>query len=35
VRPQSRFTAAQLWLRPPHELIAFLREWIDASGGDA
>lgn len=28
VRPTYRFTAAQFWLRPPRDLIAFLRSWI-------
>ncbi len=31
VRPTYRFTAAQFWLQPPHELRAFLTEWIEAS----
>lgn len=31
VRPKHRFTAAQLWLRPPGELIQFLKNWIRAS----
>ena len=35
VRSRSRFTAAQLWLRPPDDLLAFLRDWIRACGGDA
>ncbi len=34
VRPISRFTAAQLWLRPPAELVQFLSDWIRACGGD-
>jgi trehalose-phosphatase len=33
VRPKHRFTAAQLWLRPPDELIQFLKGWIRASQG--
>lgn len=33
VRPKYRFTAAELWLRPPGELIGFLRSWISACGG--
>ena len=33
VRPQSRPTAADVWLQPPHELILFLQEWLRASGG--
>jgi len=27
VKPKSRFTAAQMWLRPADELIAFLIDW--------
>ncbi|HWR35003.1 MAG TPA: trehalose-phosphatase [Clostridia bacterium] len=30
VRPSYRFTAAQYWLRPPHEVEWFLRDWIQA-----
>ena len=30
VRPEFRMTAAQLWIRPPRELIAFLKSWQDA-----
>ncbi len=33
VRLQSRPTAADIWLQPPHELLQFLREWLRASGG--
>ncbi len=33
VRPKYRFTAAQLWLRPPDDLIGFLNAWIAACGG--
>jgi len=33
VRPQSRPTAADIWLQPPHELLQFLEEWLRASGG--
>jgi trehalose-phosphatase len=33
VRPKHRFTAAQIWLRPPEELIEFLMGWIAACGG--
>ena len=33
VRPQSRETAAHLWLSPPTQLLAFLRQWLDASRG--
>lgn len=35
VRPQSRPTAADLWLQPPNELIRFLEEWLHACGGEA
>ena len=28
VRPQFRETAADLWLRPPHELVEFMRHWV-------
>jgi hypothetical protein len=27
VRPQFRETAADLWIRPPEELVAFMRYW--------
>jgi len=30
VRPDYRQTAARAWLKPPHELLAFLNRWIDA-----
>lgn len=33
VRPIHRFTAAQMWLRPPAELEQFLVDWITACGG--
>jgi trehalose 6-phosphate phosphatase len=33
VRPEIRETAADLWIRPPRELIAFLSRWRDAGGG--
>ncbi|WP_372695351.1 trehalose-phosphatase [Immundisolibacter sp.] len=29
VRPEYRPTAAQLWLRPPEDLLAFLHRWAD------
>lgn len=41
VRPQWRQTAAQLWLKPPGELLDFLTQWLnvcrtrDAFGNDA
>jgi trehalose-phosphatase len=28
VRPQFRETAADVWIRPPHELVEFMRHWI-------
>jgi trehalose 6-phosphate phosphatase len=31
VRPKWRDTAAQLWLRPPEELLDFLRHWLEVS----
>jgi trehalose 6-phosphate phosphatase len=34
VRPQYRPTAAQVWLRPPEELVQFFTDWIRACGGD-
>lgn len=33
VRPRWRQTAAQLWLKPPGELLDFLLRWLDAVGG--
>ena len=41
VRPRWRQTAAQLWLKPPEELLHFLAQWLeacrkcDARGGEA
>lgn len=35
VRPEWRQTAARAWIRPPQELIDFLRAWLRHSGGDA
>ena len=35
VRGESRLTAADVWLRPPNELLGFLMEWLRASGGEA
>jgi trehalose-phosphatase len=29
VRPELRETEADLWIRPPHELLAFLARWQD------
>jgi trehalose-phosphatase len=33
VRPQFRPTAADLWIRPPGELLGFLARWHETSGG--
>jgi trehalose 6-phosphate phosphatase len=33
VRPQSRATAADVWLQPPEELVQFLEDWLRAAGG--
>lgn len=33
VRPSCRFSSAQVWLRPPEELIQFLEKWVQACGG--
>jgi trehalose-phosphatase len=33
VRPQLRPTAAELWLRPPDELLLFLNDWLRSSRG--
>lgn len=33
VRPRRRQTAAQLWLKPPGELLDFLSRWLDAVRG--
>jgi len=30
VRPQQRRTSAQIWLKPPHELLDFLNRWWEA-----
>jgi trehalose 6-phosphate phosphatase len=32
VRPHWRETAADLWLRPPAQLLAFLSDWLNACG---
>jgi trehalose 6-phosphate phosphatase len=34
VKPVPRFTAAQMRLRPPDELVRFLKDWISACAGD-
>jgi trehalose-phosphatase len=31
VRPKKKFTSAQVWLRPPEDLITFLKDWVRAS----
>jgi trehalose 6-phosphate phosphatase len=33
VGPKQRFTSAQVWLRPPEELTAFLNDWVRSCGG--
>jgi trehalose-phosphatase len=33
VGAKPRFTAAQIWLKPPDELLQFLTNWIHACGG--
>ena len=35
VRPEPRPTVADIWLRPPDELVQFLRDWLVASGAEA
>jgi trehalose 6-phosphate phosphatase len=35
VRPEWRETNADLWIRPPDELLDFLRAWLSACGGEA
>jgi trehalose 6-phosphate phosphatase len=34
VRPQFRPTAADLWIRPPEELLEFLTRWHEAAGAE-
>jgi trehalose 6-phosphate phosphatase len=34
VRRKQRFTAAQMWLRPPQQLVEFLGNWIKSSRGE-
>jgi trehalose-phosphatase len=34
VRPQPRPTMADVWLRPPQELVRFLRDWLVACGAE-
>ena len=33
VRPEFRETSAQLWIKPPEELLQFLGEWLTTCGG--
>ena len=35
VRPEWRETAANLWLRPPVQLLTFLQNWLEACQADA
>ncbi|HZQ67665.1 MAG TPA: trehalose-phosphatase [Terriglobales bacterium] len=35
VRPEYRSTNADIWLRPPEQLVQFLDEWVRACGGQA
>jgi trehalose-phosphatase len=35
VQPKPRFTAAQLWLRPPDDVLVFLTDWIRACQEDS
>jgi trehalose 6-phosphate phosphatase len=30
VRPEYRETNARIWLRPPHELLSFLEQWLNS-----
>lgn len=34
VRPTYRFTAAKFWLRPPEDIVWFLRAWIKGCKGE-
>jgi trehalose-phosphatase len=34
VRPEPRSTSADVWLRPPDELVRFLRDWLQACGAE-
>jgi trehalose 6-phosphate phosphatase len=34
VSSKSRFSAAQIWLKPPHELITFLQDWVAVCEGE-
>lgn len=33
VQEEYRPTAAEVWIRPPEEVVAFLEQWVTASGG--
>jgi len=33
VRPDHRETCAEVWLKPPDEVVAFLETWIEITGG--
>jgi trehalose-phosphatase len=33
VRPKHKFSSAQVWLKPPGDLVLFLRDWVEACGG--
>jgi len=33
VRQELRSTAAEIWIRPPEQLVEFLESWLKASGG--
>ncbi len=35
VRPEYRATSARIWLRPPHELVSFLEQWLNSVSGSA
>ena len=34
VRPKRRHSSAQMWLRPPEELLTFLKNWLHACEGE-
>jgi trehalose 6-phosphate phosphatase len=34
VRPEWRESNAEIWIRPPEELLEFLQEWLERSGGE-
>jgi trehalose-phosphatase len=34
IRPEPRPTMADIWLRPPEELVQFLRDWLVACGAE-